>query len=162
MKQGLMGVLAGTAAAVLLMGAADAPSDRLKDPAREARARVLFQQLRCVVCQNESIDDSEADLAQDLRRIVRTQIGEGRSDDQVRAFLVQRYGQFILLQPPLSPGNAALWLTPLALVLAGGAYVWARSRAPQPEEAALTAEEERALGRLQGAEPGANRARTDG
>lgn len=148
MRRGLAGVLGVMAAAVMLMGAADDPSDRLKDPGQEARARSLFQQLRCVVCQNESIDDSEADLAQDLRRIVRTQIGEGRSDDQVRAFLVQRYGQFILLKPPLNPGNAALWLTPLALVLAGGAYVWTRTRAPRPEEPALTPEEKRALGRL--------------
>ena len=162
MRRGLAGVFAVMAASAMLIGAADDPADRLKNPAEESRARALFQQLRCVVCQNESIDDSEADLAQDLRRIVRGQIAQGRSDDQVRAFLVQRYGQFILLKPPLSPGNAALWLTPLVLVLAGGAYVWARSRAPQPEEAALTAEEERALGRLQGAEPGANRARTDG
>jgi cytochrome c-type biogenesis protein CcmH len=149
MRRGLAGVLAVMAAAVMLIGAADDPADRLKNPAEEARARALFQQLRCVVCQNESIDDSEADLAQDLRRIVRGQIAQGRSDDQVRAFLVQRYGQFILLKPPLSPGNAALWLTPLVLVLAGGAYVWRRSRAVRPDDLALTAAEERALSRLQ-------------
>ena len=152
MRRGLAGVFAVVAAAVMLMGAADDPSDRLKNPAEEARARALFQQLRCVVCQNESIDDSEADLAQDLRRIVRTQIAQGRTDDQVRDFLVQRYGQFILLQPPMSPGNAALWLTPLALVLVGGAYVWRRSKALRPDEPALTAAEEQALGRLQAAD----------
>lgn len=152
MKRGLTGAFAVLAAAVMLIGAADDPSDRLKNPAEEARARALFQQLRCVVCQNESIDDSEADLAQDLRRIVRTQIAQGRSDDQVRAFLVQRYGQFILLKPPLSPGNATLWLTPLVLVLAGGAYIWRRSRDARREEPPLTAAEERALGRLR-AEP---------
>ncbi len=151
MKRGLSGVFALMAAAVMLMGAADDPADRLKDPAQESRARALFQQLRCVVCQNESIDDSEADLAQDLRRIVRTQIAEGRTDDQVRSFLVQRYGQFILLKPPLSPGNAALWLTPLALVLVGGAYIWRRSLAARPEDIALTPEEERSLGQLQDA-----------
>ena len=149
MRRGLAGALAVAAAAVMLIGAADDPSDRLKSPAEESRARALFQQLRCVVCQNESIDDSEADLAQDLRRIVRTHIVQGRSDDQVRAFLVQRYGQFILLKPPLSPGNATLWLTPLVLVLAGGAYVWRRSRAVRREEPALTPAEEKALGRLQ-------------
>ena len=152
MRRGLAGVFAVVAAAVMLMGAADDPSDRLKNPAEEARARALFQQLRCVVCQNESIDDSEADLAQDLRRIVRTQIAQGRTDDQVRDFLVQRYGQFILLQPPMSPGNAALWLTPLALVLVAGAYVWRRSKALRPDEPALTAAEEQALGRLQAAD----------
>ncbi|HVY34184.1 MAG TPA: cytochrome c-type biogenesis protein [Caulobacteraceae bacterium] len=152
MRRGLAGVLGVAAAAVMLMGAADDPSDRLKDPAQETRARSLFQQLRCVVCQNESIDDSEADLAQDLRRIVRTQISQGRSDDQVRAFLVQRYGQFILLKPPLNPGNAALWLTPLVLVLAGGAYVWTRTRAPRAEEPALTPHEKKALDRLQKSE----------
>ncbi len=149
MRRGLVGFFAAAAAAVMLIGAADDPSDRLKNPAEEARARALFQQLRCVVCQNESIDDSEADLAQDLRRIVRAQIAQGRSDDQVRAFLVQRYGQFILLKPPLSPGNAMLWLTPLVLVLAGGAYVWRRSSAARPDEPALTAAEEQALRRLQ-------------
>ena len=149
MKRGLAGVFAVMAASVVLIGAADDPADRLKNPAEEARARALFQQLRCVVCQNESIDDSEADLAQDLRRIVRGQIAQGRTDDQVRSFLVQRYGQFILLKPPLSPGNATLWLTPLVLVLAGGAYVWRRSKAARPDEAALTAAEEKALSRLQ-------------
>lgn len=149
MRRGLARLFAVAAAAVMLIGAADDPADRLKNPAEEARARALFQQLRCVVCQNESIDDSEADLAQDLRRIVRTQIARGRSDDQVRAFLVQRYGQFILLKPPLTPGNATLWLTPLVLVLAGGAYVWRRSKVARPDEPALTAAEEQALRRLQ-------------
>jgi cytochrome c-type biogenesis protein CcmH len=149
MKRRSAGVAAVAIAAIMLIGAADDPADRLKNPAQEARARALFQQLRCVVCQNESIDDSEADLAQDLRRIVRGQIAEGRSDDQVRAFLVQRYGQFILLKPPLSPGNATLWLTPVVLVLAGGAYVWRRARAARADEPPLTAAEERALSRLQ-------------
>lgn len=159
MRRGTAGVLAAMAASLLLIGAADNPSDQLSNPAQEARARTLFQQLRCVVCQNESIDDSEADLAQDLRRIVRTQIAQGRTDDQVRAFLVQRYGQFILLKPPLNPGNAVLWLTPLALLMAGGAYVWSRSRGARPDDIALTPAEEKALSRLQGgdaAAPGAD------
>ncbi len=158
MRRGTAGVLAIMAASLLLIGAADNPSDQLNNPAQEARARALFQQLRCVVCQNESIDDSEADLAQDLRRIVRTQIAQGRTDDQVRAFLVQRYGQFILLKPPLNPGNAVLWLTPLALLLAGGAYVWRRSRGASPEDIVLTAAEEKALSRLQAEDAAPRRA----
>jgi cytochrome c-type biogenesis protein CcmH len=99
-----------------------------------------------VVCQNESIDDSEADLASDLRRAVRSQVAAGRTDDQVRAFLVQRYGEFILLQPPLSLGNAVLWLTPMVLLLLGGVHIWRRSMAtPAADEAVLSADEERAL-----------------
>ena len=142
-------VLGVLAAAAMLMGAAAAPSDRLPDPAQEARARHLFQQLRCVVCQNQSIDDSDADLASDLRRIVRQQVAAGRSDQDVRAFLVQRYGEFILLQPPLNPGNLALWLSPLLLAGAGGTYLWLRSRtAPKAEEAELSPQEERALAQL--------------
>ena len=142
-------IAAAAGAAVLLIGAADSPSDRLKDPAEEARARALFGQLRCVVCQNESIDDSEADIAQDLRRIVRGQIAAGHSDNEVRAFLVERYGQFILLQPPLNPGNAALWLAPLALAALGGGYIWFKVRQKPASETALSAEEEEALSRLQ-------------
>lgn len=144
---------AALGAAVLGMGAAaDDPLARLPDPAQEARARHLFQQLRCVVCQNESIDDSQADIASDLRRIVRTQIAEGRTDAQVRDFLVQRYGEFILLKPTLTPGNAVLWLTPFALIVLGGGYIWIRSRRPAVETAALTEDEQRALAALQAEE----------
>jgi cytochrome c-type biogenesis protein CcmH len=126
-------------------GSADDPAERLSDPGQEARARHLFQQLRCVVCQNESIDDSQAEIAGDLRRIVRGQIAAGRTDQQVRDFLVQRYGEFILLTPTLSPGNLALWLAPLVLVLAGGGYLWIKSRQPAVEQPGLTEEEEKAL-----------------
>jgi cytochrome c-type biogenesis protein CcmH len=76
--------------------------------------------VRCLVCQNESIDDSEAALAGDLRQLVRDQVKQGRSDRQIRAFLVERYGEFVLLKPPFSPGNALLWATPgIALILGG-------------------------------------------
>ena len=143
---------AALSAAILCMGAAmgtapaaDDPLARLPDPVKEARARHLFQQLRCVVCQNESIDDSQADIASDLRRIVRTQIAAGRSDAEVRDFLVQRYGEFILLKPTLTPGNAALWLTPFLLVAVGGVYIWSRSRQPAADTPALTEEEQAAL-----------------
>jgi len=139
-------VLAGLAAGLLCMaGSADDPADRLPNPAQEARARHLFQQLRCVVCQNESIDDSQAEIAGDLRKIVRVQITQGRSDQQVRDFLVQRYGEFILLKPTLTPGNLALWLTPFALILLGGGYLWIKSRQPAVEAEGLTEEEQRAL-----------------
>jgi cytochrome c-type biogenesis protein CcmH len=145
-----LSLLAMACAALLTMGAAaDDPAVRLASPAQEARARALFQQLRCVVCQNESIDDSEADLASDLRRIVRQKIAEGSSDDQVRAFLVQRYGEFILLKPTLSPGNAALWLAPVLLLAAGGAYLWVQGRKPAAPDDALSDDEERALARLE-------------
>ena len=146
MRRWRTAVLAGLAAGLLCMaGAADDPADRLSNPAQEARARHLFQQLRCVVCQNESIDDSQAEIAGDLRKIVRVQITQGRSDQQVRDFLVQRYGEFILLKPTLTPGNLALWLTPFALILLGGGYLWIKARQPAIEAGGLTEDEQRAL-----------------
>jgi cytochrome c-type biogenesis protein CcmH len=139
-------VLAAAAALVLgLAGAANDPADRLPNPAQEARARHLFQQLRCVVCQNESVDDSQAEIAGDVRRIVRAQISQGHTDAQVRDYLVQRYGEFILLKPSLNPGNLALWLTPFAIVLLGGSYIWIKSRRPAVEDQALSEEEQQAL-----------------
>ena len=108
------------AAAVMCMGSAADPSEQLRDPAQEARAREIFREVRCLVCQNESIDDSEADLARDLRVIVRDQIAQGRTDAQIRAFLVERYGEFVLFRPPFSAGNALLWLAPVGLALFGG------------------------------------------
>ena len=106
--------------AVALLGAAAAdPADRLKDPAQEARARSLFRDVRCLVCQSESIDESDATLAHDLRQLVRAQIAQGQSDGQIRAFLVARYGQFVLLTPKGSLGNAILWAGPLVVVLGG-------------------------------------------
>jgi len=123
-------------AAVLCMAAASDPSERLPDPAQEARARAIFQEVRCLVCQNESIDDSEADLAADLRRVVREQVAAGRSDAQVKTFLTDRYGEFVLLRPPFNPGNAALWLGPFAAALAGLALLAARLRSGRASPAA--------------------------
>lgn len=114
--------------AILLMAAASEPAERLPDPAQEARARVLFREVRCLVCQNESIDDSQAELAGDLRRIVRQEIAKGRSDGEVRTFLVARYGEFVLLKPPFSAGNLALWLAPLGILVAGGGLMVALLR----------------------------------
>jgi cytochrome c-type biogenesis protein CcmH len=138
--------LAACAAALLFgLGAASDPSERLPDPAAEARARELFAEIRCVVCQNESIDDSDAELAGDLRRIVREQVAAGRTDGQVRGFLTERYGEFVLLRPTFSPANLALWATPFLIVLAGLAIQLRRRRRPPTEAAALTPEEERRL-----------------
>ena len=91
--------------AILCMAAAADPAERLANPDQEARARHIFSQVRCLVCQNESIDDSQADLAGDLRKLVRDQIVSGRSDDQVRDYLISRYGEFVLLKPAFSLGN---------------------------------------------------------
>jgi len=107
-------------AAVLCIAAASDPAERLADPAQEARAREIFREVRCLVCQNESIDDSEAELAGDLRAIVRQQVAAGRSEAQIRDFLVARYGEFVLLKPPFSAGNLALWVGPFVVLLIGG------------------------------------------
>ncbi len=132
-------------AAVFLIGAtADDPAERLADPAQEARARALFREVRCLVCQNESIDDSEADLAEDLRKAVRAQVAAGRSNAEVKRYLTDRYGEFVLLKPPFSPGYAMLWLTPFAIVLGGGAILILRARRP-PATPPLSPEEETAL-----------------
>jgi cytochrome c-type biogenesis protein CcmH len=108
------------AAIACMAGAAADPAERLPDPAQEARARTIFREVRCLVCQNESIDDSEAALAGDLRQVVRDQVKQGRSDKQIRAFLVERYGEFVLLKPPFSAGNALLWATPGVVLILGG------------------------------------------
>lgn len=115
-------------AAVFCMAAASDPAERLKDPAQEARARTLFKDVRCLVCQNESIDDSEAELARDLRQIVREQVKAGRSDSEIKAFLTDRYGEFVLLKPTFSPGNLALWGVPFLIVAGGVAFLATRVR----------------------------------
>lgn len=109
------------AMALLLPVAARAldASEQLPDPVEEARARELSRQLRCMVCQNESIDDSNADLARDLRHIVRERIVAGDSDAQIRQYLVARYGDFVLLKPPFRVSTLLLWLGPFALLLCG-------------------------------------------
>ena len=102
----------------------------LADPAQEARARALQKDLRCMVCQGESIDESNAPLAADLRALIRAHIKAGESDDQIKQFLVARYGDMILMQPPFDPNTYALWLTPFAvLILAVGVAAWVVIRA---------------------------------
>lgn len=140
-------VLLAAVAAVFCMAAASDPAERLPDPAQEARAREIFQQVRCLVCQNESIDDSNAELAQDLRRIVRDQVQQGRSDDEIKGFLTDRYGEFVLLRPSFSIGNLALWLGPFLVVALGVVLLLARlrNRAPEPELDAADVERLRRL-----------------
>ena len=140
--------LAVALAAVALMGSASEPSERLADPAQEARARELFKEVRCLVCQNESIDDSEAQLAGDLRRIVREQVKQGRDDREIRAFLVQRYGEFVLLKPRFSAGNAVLWLAPAGVLLLGGGLMFGLLRRRETEQTELSQDEEDRLRRL--------------
>ena len=124
------------------------PNEMLKDPAQEARARALSAQLRCLVCQNESIDESDADLARDIRLLIRRRIVAGETNMQIRDFLVSRYGDFILLKPPLMLSTALLWFSaPLAL-LAGALAVWAAIRRRPKPPAPLSAEEERRLAEL--------------
>jgi len=93
--------------------------EMLADPALESRARHLSKQLRCLVCQNQSIDDSDADLAKDLRREVRTQLSQGKTDDDILAFLQEKYGDYVLLAPPLAGQTMALWLAPIGFLLLG-------------------------------------------
>ena len=145
---------------MLALGAAPAsavqPDEVMKDPALEARARALSEELRCLVCQNQSIDDSDAPLARDIRILIRSRIAEGESNEAVRAYLVSRYGDFILLKPPFKPETVLLWLSP-ALVLGAGlaSALFARRRTPQSVPA-LSAEEEERLAALTGNDGGGN------
>ena len=127
------------------------PSEILSDPALEARARMIGAELRCLVCQNQSIDDSNAPLAHDLRVIVRERLVAGDSDEQVIAFVVDRYGDYVLLKPPFKASTMLLWGAPI-LALIGGALIVVfvlRRRGAAPEAAAdLTAAEKRRLEQL--------------
>jgi len=127
------------------------PDEMLKDPKLEARARELSRELRCMVCQNQSIDDSEAPLARDLRLLVRERLSKGDSNRQVVDFLVNRYGEFVLLRPRLEGSTIILWALPPAALLAGaiGLFVSMRRRRDgQLGPATLSAEERRKLSTL--------------
>ena len=139
--------------ALLLMAApafAVNPDEVLADPALEARARALSAELRCMVCQNQSIDDSNADLAKDLRLLVRERITDGDSDEAVLNYTVSRYGEFVLLKPRVGMKTVLLWGAPVLLVLAGGLslLVFARKRAGKPTGSKLTADEQARLSEL--------------
>ena len=121
------------------------PDEIMTDPRLEARARALSAQLRCMVCQNESIDESNADLARDLRLLVRERLQAGDSDDQIRAYLVRRYGDFILLKPPFKPETWLLWGAPFLVLLVGGCIIFiSRRRQKSLVPANLLSEAERA------------------
>jgi cytochrome c-type biogenesis protein CcmH len=141
------------------------PDEIMSDPAKESRARDLSRELRCMVCQNQSIDDSEAPLARDLRLLVRERIAAGDSDTQVIDFLVARYGEFVLLKPRLKPHTLLLWLLPPLALAGGGFALWMHSRRRSKTEAAedpslfkLTSEEEARLERLIASEPSTDKA----
>jgi cytochrome c-type biogenesis protein CcmH len=107
------------------------PSEMLKDPALESRARTLSRELRCVVCQNQSIDDSQAEVAHDMRIAVRERLTAGDSDNAVMGYMVARYGDYVLLEPPFKPRTLFLWLgAPLVLLVAGAALLFAARRRP--------------------------------
>ncbi len=113
---------------VPLAAGAVQPDEILADPKLEARARDLSAQLRCMVCQNQSIDNSNAELARDLRLLVRERLKAGDSDDAIRTYLVQRYGDFILLRPPVKAETLALWGAPIVILLVGGGAIFLNSR----------------------------------
>jgi len=141
-------VLTGSSAAYAVQ-----PDEIMADPVKEARARALSQELRCMVCQNQSIDDSEAPLARDLRLLVRERIAAGDSDARVIDFLVARYGEFVLLKPRLERRTLLLWLLPPMALAGGGISLWLHSRrraksAPGEAAVTLTPDEETRLAAL--------------
>lgn len=129
------------------------PDEVLADPALESRARQISEELRCLVCQNQSIDSSDADLARDLRVIVRERLTAGDSDDEVRSFLVARYGEYVLLNPVIAPHTVALWIAGPVALLGGAVVVFLaarRKRKVATGVSALTADEAAALKELEG------------
>jgi cytochrome c-type biogenesis protein CcmH len=136
-------------AAPALAEPAPEPDQPLTDASQEARARKLFAEVRCVVCQHESISDSPAGIAADMRRLVREEIASGASDDQVREGLVRRWGDFILFKPPVNLGTLVLWFGPISLAILGGLILTWRAMARRPTpEAPLSAAEEAKLSEL--------------
>ena len=137
--------------AALPARAAITPDEILPDPAMELRAREITRQLRCLVCQNQSIDDSNAPLARDLRRLVRERLKAGDSDAAAVQFVVARYGDFVLLRPPVKATTWLLWFGPAALLIAGALFLWLRGRRRSTAPVAavpLDAEEEKKIASL--------------
>jgi cytochrome c-type biogenesis protein CcmH len=149
MRRLLSALLVGLTLLLAVPAFAVLPGEVLPDPAQEARARALSTELRCMVCQNQSIDVSDADLAHDLRVLVRERIKAGDTDEQVLDYVVARYGEFVLLKPRFSIRNALLWGAPLALLLGGGLFMLVAMRGRKAKgEAGLTAEEDAALAKV--------------
>ncbi|NNK77220.1 MAG: cytochrome c-type biogenesis protein CcmH [Litoreibacter sp.] len=128
------------------------PDEVLADPVLEERARAISANVRCVVCQNEPIDSSNAGVARDLRILIRERLTAGDSDQEVYDFLVARYGDYVLFKPPFKPSTYALWLAPFVILgVGGGAALWVLARRPRrvrAEDQSLSAEEEQALTKL--------------
>ncbi len=129
-------------------GAVGDPNERLADPAKEALAREIGRELRCLVCQNQSIEDSDAPLARDLRRLVRERVADGEDQATVIRFVHQRYGDFVLLRPPITAATMLLWATPVLAVGGGIVVIMFRRRRAMAEAAALSPEEARRLAEL--------------
>ena len=137
------------------------PDEQLADPALEGRARELSRELRCLVCQNQSIDDSDASLARDLRLLVRERLKAGDSDAEVVDYLVARYGDFIRLKPPFDTATFLLWMSPLVLLLAGAGGIAATIRRRRAPAAPLSPEEERRVAELLAGPPDRDRSGQD-
>jgi cytochrome c-type biogenesis protein CcmH len=137
---------AGLALVAAPAAAATSPEEMLEDPRLEERARTLGKQLRCVVCQNQSIDDSNAPLARDLREVVRERLVAGDSNTEVLDYVTARYGDFVLLEPPVRASTWLLWYGPAALLVVGGvgAAVWLRRQRRDPQVVQPLSDEERA------------------
>ena len=146
-----IGIVALLGVLLLPLGIASAvqPDEVLKDPALEARARHLSKDIRCLVCQNQSIDDSNADLARDLRVLVRERLTAGDTDDEIMDYLVKRYGDFVLLRPPVKASTYALWYGPIVIFILGviGLVVFMRGRRPAAtaQATALSEDEQRRI-----------------
>jgi cytochrome c-type biogenesis protein CcmH len=145
----------GLAVAVGLAGPALAvqPDEKLADPEKEQRAQELGEEIRCLVCQSESIANSNADLAKDLRVLIREKVQEGQSNEAIKDFLQSRYGDYVLLRPPMKPETYVLWYGPAAVTAIGalgvGVFFWRRSKRPATQQK-LSADEQRRLNDILG------------
>jgi cytochrome c-type biogenesis protein CcmH len=147
-KAAALAIVFALFASPVLAEPAAAPDQPLTSASQEARAQTLFQDIRCVVCQHESIADSPAGIAADMRRLVREEIASGATDESIRDDLVRRWGDYILFKPPVKAATWLLWFGPLALVLLVGGVFIARSRRAKPAVAPLSPDEERRLNDL--------------
>ncbi len=141
-------IFLGLLLALPVWAAVGDPNERLPDPAKEAMAREIGRELRCLVCQNQSIEDSDAQLARDLRRLVRERVAAGEDSAAVIRFVHERYGDFVLLRPPLTTATALLWAMPILALGGGLVVIFLRRRRALAEAAALSPQEARRLAEL--------------